>query len=640
MNKRMDNKLIEEKITNSSVGFISEQGEKKTFLNLFEKIRILEMDYKASGKRLILEEPEPDLSAYDWSNNGTEYWPNASITKMVAYVRAVDQGKEFTKNAMYVPMMTWWSEHDDQDTRNSLLLWVGGEKNIYYGLKTILDKLDPETRESLSLTETDPTINPLKKLGDDFLIKVNNEIKATTPEDGQAKSQLILISKILTESSENGIYLNSVGMSKVKTFMVNILKPIYWKTNGGYTLADVNLLKSNLVTFQAYFQTGTGGFVDVEQTNENLKIEMSDDIKLKLLSSLSYQVDNKIKNNTSGDGVFGSDISTVVSKADTLIVTKDSSKLSVGGKSTTSSTGKVLQTISFHYALPDLDLPQEDRNIDSQSLFKDDLVNLNNYVYDDLDAITLGLRKKIRELKGKNDENEITVQLFEISAFASTSCVNSSYVGGVFDPKATKNFNQINNKTLAKDRLTNMVNAMTTSLEDEFKEMEDVDGTIISKLKTGTLLNCANVGPEWEFMGFGNVTNEGSVSQKGEGLTMYGPMYQEAYKNNNNLTPQSFYRKRKDDPLLKSDYELTYGNYRVATVSIKMEVLANQDLIDIVADGEYATTITGQYAAEITWDVKSKDDRGSGGGGSKRGKLTRFPPMPKFVGRTLNCPDF
>jgi len=615
---------------------------KKNLLEIsnFEKIRILEMHYKASGKRLILEETEPDLSAYDWSSNGTEYWPTASITKLVAYVRAVDQGKEFTKNEMYDPMMTWWSEHDDEDTRNSLLLWVGGEKNIYYGLKTILDKLDAETREMISPTETDPTINPLKKLGDDFLIKVNNEIKATTPEDGQAKSQLILISKILTESSENGIYLNSVGMSRVKTFMANILKPIYWKTNGGYTLKDVNLLKSNLVTFQSYFQTGTGGFVDVEKTSENLKIEMSDDIKLKLLSSLSYQVDNKIKNNTSGDGVIRSNISNVVSKADTLIVTKDTSKLSVGGKSTTSSSGKVLQTISFHYALPDLNLAQEDRNLDSQSLFKDDGVILNGYSIADLDAITLELRKKIRGLKGKDDENEITVQLFEISAFASTSCVNSSYVGGVFDPKATKNYNQTNNKKLAKDRLTNMVKAMTTSLTDEFKDMEDVDGTIITKLKTGTLLNCANVGPEWEFMGFGNVTNTGSVSQKGEGLTMYGPMYQAAYNNNKAMTPQKFYRNRKNDPLLTSDYELTYGNYRVATVSIKMEVLANQDLIDIVADGEYATTITGQYAAEITWDIKSKDDRGSGGGGSKRGKITRFPPMPKFNGRTLNCPNF
>lgn len=608
-------------------------------ISIFEKVRILEMHYRASNKRIIYEEVEPDLSAYDWSSNGTEYWPTASITKLVAYVKAVDQGKDFTKNPIYIPMMTWWSEHDDEDTRNSLLLWVGGEKNIYYGLKTILDKLDPEARERLSPTETDPTINPLKKLGNDFLIKVNSEIKAKTSEDGQAKSQLILISKILIESSEKGIYLSRDGMTKVNLFMKNILKPQYWKINGGYTLADVNLLKSNLVTFQSYFQTGKGGVVDVEQTTENLKLEMSDDIKIKLLSSLSYQVDNKIKNNTSRDGVIGSSIENAVSKADVLIVTKDSSKLSVGGKSTTSQSGKVLQTISFHYAIPDLKLSQEDRNLDSQALFADDGVNLNGASIDDLNAITLELRKKITELKGKNDENDITVQLFEISAFASTSCVNSSYVGGVFDPKAQKSFNQKNNKNLAKDRITNMVKAMTTSLTNEFKDMEDVDGTIISKLKTGTLLNCANVGPEWEFMGFGNVTTAGSVSQKGEGLSMYGPMYQAAYNKNKTITPQVFYSSRKNNLSLKEDYELTYGNYRVATVSIKMEVLANQDIIDIVADGEYATIITGQYGAEIGWSVRPERE-GRSKGGSNRGKLTRFPPMPKFVGRTLNCPNF
>ena len=70
----------------------------------------------------------------------------------------------------------------------------------------------------------------------------------------------------------------------------------------------------------------------------------------------------------------------------------------------------------------------------------------------------------------------------------------------------------------------------------------------------------------------------------------------------------------------------------------RREGLANQDLIDIVADGEYATTITGQYGAEIGWDIKSKDDRGSGGG-SKRGKITTFPPMPKLVGRRIDCPN-
>ena len=61
MNKRMDNKLIEEKITNSSVGFISEQGEKKNFLNLLEKQRLIEEQLKYGGtKNFILEQGEED----------------------------------------------------------------------------------------------------------------------------------------------------------------------------------------------------------------------------------------------------------------------------------------------------------------------------------------------------------------------------------------------------------------------------------------------------------------------------------------------------------------------------------------------------------------------------------------------------
>ena len=61
MNQRMDNKLIEERITNSSVGFISEQGEKKTFLNLLEKQRLIEEQLKYGGtKNFILEQQEED----------------------------------------------------------------------------------------------------------------------------------------------------------------------------------------------------------------------------------------------------------------------------------------------------------------------------------------------------------------------------------------------------------------------------------------------------------------------------------------------------------------------------------------------------------------------------------------------------
>ena len=68
MNKRMDNKLIEEKITNSSVGFISEQGEKKTFLNLLEKQRMIEEQLKYGGTKNFILEQEVEVENEDLSD--------------------------------------------------------------------------------------------------------------------------------------------------------------------------------------------------------------------------------------------------------------------------------------------------------------------------------------------------------------------------------------------------------------------------------------------------------------------------------------------------------------------------------------------------------------------------------------------
>jgi hypothetical protein len=56
MNQRLDNKLIEEKISRTSFEFISEQGEKKTFLNLLEKQRLIEEQLKFGGNNLLMEQ--------------------------------------------------------------------------------------------------------------------------------------------------------------------------------------------------------------------------------------------------------------------------------------------------------------------------------------------------------------------------------------------------------------------------------------------------------------------------------------------------------------------------------------------------------------------------------------------------------
>ena len=86
MNQRMDNKLIEEKITNSSVGFISEQGEKKTFLNLLEKQRLIEEKLKYGGtKNFILEQEVEDPEGEEYLSGIPDLESDEDYDAIIAY---------------------------------------------------------------------------------------------------------------------------------------------------------------------------------------------------------------------------------------------------------------------------------------------------------------------------------------------------------------------------------------------------------------------------------------------------------------------------------------------------------------------------------------------------------------------------
>ena len=82
----MDNKLIEEKITNSSVGFISEQGEKKTFLNLLEKQRLIEEKLKYGGtKNFILEQEVEDPEGEEYLSGIPDLESDEDYDAIIAY---------------------------------------------------------------------------------------------------------------------------------------------------------------------------------------------------------------------------------------------------------------------------------------------------------------------------------------------------------------------------------------------------------------------------------------------------------------------------------------------------------------------------------------------------------------------------
>lgn len=597
---------------------------------------------------------EPDLSKYDWSSIGTITWKDAPIDKLVEYVRAVDAGKSYTQYEIYEPVMQWWKDHDSEDTRNSLLIWIGGEANKYYGLKAARDADTESSKATGSFTPdelsamstTTPVDERLKKLGDDLLAQTNN-LKGTSTLDGQAKSQLIIIAKMLIRTGEAGISVTDAGFKQLSKIATDLPKSAFnWKPTGGYDDAALKSLKAIVTKMQAMLTTGTpSSVIDVDVTTSQIKSSITDDIRSRLLTQLQLQVDKKIANPQTRDGIFGGrifDISVekAVRNADTLVVTKDTEKLSVGGAYAGSSKSQVLDTVVFHFAVPSLDLGEEERNLESQSLFEDDGTKLTPSAGAEIEMIVDQLRRKYRGIQDQFPDAPITVQRFEIRAFASTSCVNSSYKSGDFQGK-NKVWNKANNNLLAKDRLKSMVNEMNAYLNEYLTDVSDNDGLVLKKLKNTFSINAANVGPEWEFVGFGFVDNKGTVKSEKSAtyINQYGPLFQEAYKNDPKLTPKKFYNyeKRKVDEALKADYETTYGNYRVATISVQMEILAPKDLIQQVAEGEYVVSVVSGFGAEITWTRRSKRDKRGRGGGHRRGKIERFPPMPVFRGRTLYC---
>lgn len=598
---------------------------------------------------------EPDLSKYDWSKMGSISWEQAPIKSLVNYVRAVDAGKSYTNYEIYEPVMRWWQQHDTEDTRNSLLVWIGGSANKYYGLKAARDA-DTELSkasnnytpdEIAAMATTTPTDARLKKLGDDLLTKIN-DLKGTAPEDGQAKSQLIIMAKMLIRTGEAGVSVENDGFTSLQKSVTNLTtKPEYWKPAGGYTAAEVTKLKANVESFKAMLTTGTSAsIIDVDTTTSQIKTGMTDDIRSRLLTQLQQQTNKKIENPKTRDGIFGGriiDISVdkAVRNADTLIVTKDTSKLSVGGAYAGSAKTEVMDTIVFHFAVPDLDASQDDRNSWSQQMFADDGKDLEYWSSQDIEVMARVLKIELRKIQEQFPDAPITVQRFETRAFAATSCVNTSFGSGDAQGR-NKIFNKANNVLLSNARLKSMQDRLTEALNDELKTVEDEDGLVLKKLQNGVAINAANVGPEWEFVGFGTLTDSGKVkSEKSAAyIDKYGPLFQEAYKKNPSITPKKFYSNRKNNPELKADYETTYSNYRTATVSVQMEVLAPKNLVQQVAEGEYVVSVVSGYGAEITWSRRSKRKKKNGGGGFGRGKMQRFPPMPVFTGRSLNCPNF
>jgi hypothetical protein len=136
--------------------------------NLFEmsnseKLRILEMHYKASGKTLLKEQgettpPTPEAQTQqtpkiDWSEGGKKTWETADINKLIEFIKSEDSQFAFSRSPIYIAMLEWFKDHPDALTRQSLKSWAGSSAVAKGGDS---ENKDFETKASNIIIFTNP----------------------------------------------------------------------------------------------------------------------------------------------------------------------------------------------------------------------------------------------------------------------------------------------------------------------------------------------------------------------------------------------------------------------------------------------------------------------------------------------------
>lgn len=631
-------------------------------ISIQEKMRILEMHYNAAGKKLINEQAEntePDLSKYDWSNNGSVDFFKANTDTIIEYIIARDSSKSYSKLQVYMPMMQWFKDAkkrkmSDEDVKKSLYLWVG--KDPYYGLAGARANVKQGSTEDEGVEGAQYDELETKELkaesakmmtayADKYETEVVNQLGGTSSLDGQVKAQLAMIPKSVREAVAKKIYLPKDIITSLEKGLQSFIskkdkpkseakdpsKNLPFLTKGGYVDGDVKLATNSKASVFTYL---TGG---KNKDNVYTDVSADDNVRLKLLSDIQNKVDEIIKNpqkrdKLRGGKVFELSIPKVISEADRIEFTEDTP--TVEGQESGVGTQKsveLLRVLNFSY--PAEETPQDERDSQADNFFGDDKTTIS----DDADMAMFNISTKIRDLivdlQKRYGSDKVRVLNIGVATFASTSTVNSSFgTGEAF--KTPKVFNKGNNIRLVNARLNAMDAFFKKELTSLLSRVEDADGNVMSD-KITTLVKQAepNKGPEWNTMG-------GSNYDATYGIQNYGPLYQAAYAENNKLTPRAFYATRKTEDL-KKDYEISYAGYRKSMVAVSIQLYVPEEIAKQTPSGEFVIVSAGNFYADIVWWQRSKLEINW----PKIGKIkfgSRQPKgfMPPFNGRKTSCPIF
>lgn len=643
--------------------------------------------------RIISEENE-DLP--DWSKGGTRTWEKANIKDLVAFVKAVDvkSGASYVNSETYKAMMDWFSANDSAESRASLKAWVFD--NIVYGsnqqpkIKKRDLKNDPTLGQDLGTVSQ--ALTSLSTWGDAKYYQ--------NPKNGEAlKSYITKLQQEITAYNKKGI--SFANTKAVRTFILEI-RTIIKDLTLLYKTAQAQKKKLDQITDSDIENASTksydsvqavierfsdlikdGGFgyeFDINTDDGDVKVDMTKTganltaIKLKVLQNLRQSVID-----AEGEEA-AKNFAKALKSAKKIYITNQMSEIKSGWTEYTNITKQTgtSDIITPAFCFPPNNVSGEERSVQGASMFTDDGTTLTDVGIQGIEAsvnqaaeFIRTYAQKVEEIKSQvedPDNANLEIVSFTYAAYSSTSWVRTRYKGKNKDGEVIKGkFNDKNNEPLARDRYTAMIDELKRALEENEVVIEG-ENTYLSDYEAEPAAGPAEVyikpnqGPKWREMG-------GTIPQTGQQVTIqdYGPLYQQAYARNNELTPQQFYAARNRDAAinatkyvgsgltispeqLNQEYESVYGPYRQTTCAFNIvlrmpTLIAKEETIqDFVVGGTAEMLISVDFPVGVDWtgikrNIKKKFRKFKGkltGGGGRPGAA----PMPVFKGRSTACPSW
>jgi len=623
-------------------------------------------------KKHLLKEDEGDEQTkttdvpkfYDWSKGGSVNWENAKIKDIIKYVKEVDNyiDPSIKNNPSYDIMMEWFMDNDKPETKESLKNWMFGE--IYYGIEKpkstednsgLLKKTDKNKK---SVVKPDKYDEEMQKNIPTLLSKINVETLKSKITDKKGLTQIQklesarTIEKLKKEAealNSSNVFLPKDDLEDINDRLVSIVDFIEGKHDDVNDTIDriealvgLNLEKKGTIGLKA----GSDAKIKVGEVQ-------GAGLKKQLLSKLSEEVEKM------GESTFKK----IVGKIKTIKITEDPQSLEQYrlDDDKVKILPKMVTGESPMFQYPPETEDTQKRNEMSRNFFPDDGTQIS-------DSAREGLREQIKLLRDfiNKQEDEVTqlrnqhnitdknfnlvVESINIYVYGSTSKVRTTY------KSKDKSFSEKNNVQLAEDRCDEIENAI--------RNMLDRAGLGKYNIILTSKVTKPNVGPGWQNLDGKNVENsEVPISQ-------YGELFQMAYKrfdeSGKKLTPKMFYGNRTSGSAsqaskyagkeisqqeLRGEYNKVYGPYRMnlggLTVTLKKpEVVTKQE----VSEDYYVVAVPGlalQFSPEGEFNITDTWNDLKRGIRKIKKKLRRisfkpktYPFMPKFTGRTTDCPSW